>query len=70
MSDGMTEEQYCLDRIAELEREFRKAAEPWIKRLATLESLKPMSFTVRIEQLSPEFQKSIKGKVANFQDNF
>lgn len=37
----MTEEQYLMGRLADLQREYREAAQPVIKRLGEIEVMKP-----------------------------
>lgn len=46
----MTEEQYILEQIALLQREYQKAIEPLVKRLAAIRATQPVRFFVTAEQ--------------------
>ena len=62
----MDEEQYLLEQIDLLRREYEKVAKPYIDRLAQLQALKPVPpvFFPSFDSLSPETKEMIS-KVIN-----
>jgi len=56
----MDNEQYLRDRIADLQREYQKAAEPYIQKLVELKAMEPPKpFVVHWSNVSLEDQDRI-----------
>lgn len=41
MAEQITEEQYLIERIEEIQEQYRKAAQPYIERLVRIRSMQP-----------------------------
>lgn len=51
-----------LDHLAMLERDYRKLAEPWLRRLAEIEALRP-SPPIFIDMTTPEQRQRIEALI-------
>lgn len=56
------EERHLKTQLIELEREYRKKAEPYIKRLAEIEAMKPPPpIVINVANIDPSLLDKLKG---------